>query len=41
MFKDCKALETVTVAHDSYAKKYCENHEIEYTYADADDWLNH
>ena len=38
-FNDCPLL-TVTVSRNSYAKQYCEENGIRYTYADANDWLN-
>lgn len=28
------------VTRDSYAQKFCEEHKIDYTYVDANDWLN-
>jgi len=31
---------TITVSRDSYAATYCEEHDLSYTYPDANDWLN-
>lgn len=31
---------TVTVGHDSYAEKYCQDTGIQYIYSDSNDWLN-
>ena len=31
---------TLTVGRDSYAKEYCMKRRLDYTYADANDWLN-
>ena len=38
-FSGCKSL-TLTVGRDSYAKEYCIENSLTYTYADANDWLN-
>lgn len=38
-FYGCSEL-TITVGRDSYAKKYCIDHDLPYTYPDANDWLN-
>lgn len=38
-FSFCDSL-TLTVGRDSYAKAYCIENGLNYTYADADDWLN-
>ncbi len=38
-FSYCGSL-TLTVWRDSYAKKYCSESGLNYTYADASDWLN-
>ena len=35
-FKDCKKL-TATVGRDSYAKQYCIDNDINYTYPDSND----
>ena len=38
-FSDCESL-TATVSRDSYAAQYCKDNNINYTYPDANDWLN-
>ncbi|MBE5807275.1 MAG: leucine-rich repeat domain-containing protein [Clostridiales bacterium] len=38
-FDGCEHL-TITVSRDSYAKAYCEEHGLEFTYPDANSWLN-
>ena len=38
-FYGCMSL-TATVSRNSYAKQYCEENRISYTYPDANDWLN-
>ena len=37
-FNNCPNL-TLTVGRDSYAEQYAKNHNISYTYKDANDWL--
>ena len=31
---------TITVSRDSYAAEYCKENGLNYTYPDANDWLN-
>lgn len=38
-FKCPESLE-ITVARESYAKKYCEANHLNYIYSDANIWLN-
>ncbi len=38
-FEKCTNLTTVIVDRDSYAKQYCIEHNINYTYPDANNWL--
>ena len=38
-FYDCPSLTTIIVGRDSYARQYCIDHGLPYTYADANDWL--
>ena len=38
-FKKCDNL-TMTVQRDSYAAQYAKDNNINYTYPDANDWLN-
>lgn len=38
-FADCDQL-TITVSRDSYAAQYCRENNLNYTYPDANDWLN-
>ena len=38
-FAACPNL-TLTVGRDSYAKQYCIENNLKYTYPDANDWLN-
>ena len=38
-FLDCESL-TITVDRDSFAKQYCEENGLAYTYSDALDWLD-
>ena len=39
VFKHCDSL-TLTVPHDSYAAQYAKDNGLNYTYPDANDWLN-
>ena len=39
-FSFCKSLTEIIVGRDSYARQYCIDHNLPYTYADANDWLN-
>ena len=38
-FRGCNSL-TITVNRDSYAAEYCKENGLNYTYPDANDWLN-
>lgn len=40
LFYGCTDLTAVVVGHDSYAKQYCVENALPYTYPDANDWLN-
>lgn len=39
-FSWCDSLTEITVGRDSYARQYCIDNDLPYTYADANDWLN-
>ena len=39
-FSGCFNLTSVTVGRNSYALEYCKEHDLPYTYSDANDWLN-
>ena len=39
-FSNCDSLMSIVVGRDSYAKQYCIDNDLPYTYADANDWLN-
>lgn len=39
-FSYCDSLTAIIVGRDSYAKQYCIDNDLPYTYADANDWLN-
>ena len=39
-FSWCDNLTEITVGRDSYARQYCIDNDLPYTYADANDWLN-
>ncbi len=36
----CYSLTSIIVGRDSYARQYCIDHNLPYTYADANSWLN-
>ena len=38
-FSDCDSLTSITVGRDSYARQYCIDNDLPYTYPDANDWL--
>ena len=38
-FLECPNL-VIMVNRDTYAKEYCDINGLDYTYPDADDWLN-
>ena len=40
VFSWCDRLTEITVGRDSYARQYCIDNDLPYTYADANDWLN-
>ena len=39
-FYNCNSLTEIFVGRDSYAKQYCIDHDLPYTYTDANDWPN-
>ena len=39
-FKDCSSLTSFVVGRNSYAKQYCIDHGLPFTYPDLYDWLN-
>ena len=39
-FDGCDSLTEIIVGRDSYAKQYCIDNGLSYTYPDANDWLN-
>ncbi len=39
-FSYCKSLTSIIVGRDSYARQYCFDYNLPYTYADANSWLN-
>ena len=38
-FSDCDSLTTIIVDRNSYARQYCIDNGLPYTYSDANDWL--
>ncbi len=38
-FSNCRSLTAITVGRDSYARQYCIDNGLPYTYHDANDWL--
>ncbi len=39
-FYNCTSLTSIIVGRDSYARQYCIDHGYDFTYPDANDWLN-
>jgi len=38
-FAYCDSLTAITVGRNSYARQYCKDNGLPYTYSDANDWL--